>query len=148
MATAAAIRQEGGEPEPESLSARTGIPVEQVAQLLEMLPKMQSLDAPVGDPENDALKSLIEDVQTPQPYEELVRSEMKRTVDTLLSMLEPRQKRILQLYFGLEDGVCLTFEEIGAEMGVSKERARQIRNQALAKLKALGADFGLEDFLE
>jgi len=148
LAATAAIRQEGEEPEPAALSARTGIPEEQVEQLLEMLPKIQSIDAPAGDPEHDALQALIEDLQAPQPHEELVRSEMKHTIDMLLDKLEPRQKQILQLYFGLEDGECHSLEEIGAELAISKERARQIRNQALGKLKALGADLGLEDFLE
>ena len=121
---------------------------QQVSQLMDMLPKVHSLDAPAGDPENDALLALIQDVQTPQPHEELVRRELKNTVDTLLGMLDPRQKQVVQMYFGLEDGVCRSFEEIGEVLQVSKERARQIRSQALQKLKALGADFGLEDFLE
>ena len=148
LAASAAIRQEGEEPEPATLSARTGIPEEQVGQLLELLPKFQSIDAPAGDPEHDALHTLIEDLQAPQPYEMLVRSEMKRTVDTLLGKLELRQRQILQLYFGLEDGTCYTLEEIGAALEISKERTRQIRNQALKKLKALGAELGLEDYLE
>ena len=147
LAATVAIEQEGEVAEPAALAARTGIPEEQVQQLLELLPKSQSIDAPAGDPEHDALQSLIEDLQAPQPYEELVRKELKNTLDMLMSMLEQRQRQVLQLYFGLEDGVCHTFEEIGDMLGVSKERARQIRNQALSKLKALGADFGLEDFL-
>ena len=148
LAASAAVRQEGEEPESAVLSARTGIPEEQVQQLLEMLPKIQSIDAPAGDPEHDALQTLIEDLQAPQPYEELVRVEMKNTVDTLLGLLEPRQKQVLQLYFGLEDGECLSLVEIGQKLEISKERTRQIRNQALSKLKTLGADFGLGDFLE
>lgn len=147
LAASAAIEQEGEAPEPAALSARTGIPEEQVTQLLELLPKSQSLDAPAGDPEHDALQALIEDLQAPQPYEELVRRELKNTMDVLLGMLEERQRRVLQLYFGMDDGVCRTFEEIGGILGVSKERARQIEKQALKKLKDLGVDFGLEDFL-
>ena len=79
LAATAAIRQEGEEPTPALLAARTGIPEEQVEQLLEMLPKIQSIDAPAGDPEHDALQTLIEDLQAPQPHEELVRMEMKNT---------------------------------------------------------------------
>lgn len=148
LAATAAIRQEGEEPTPALLAARTGIPEEQVEQLLEMLPKIQSIDAPAGDPEHDALQTLIEDLQAPQPHEELVRMEMKNTIDTVLGMLEDRQKQVVQMYFGLEDGECHSLEEIGMHLGISKERARQIRNQALAKLKALGADLGLGEFLE
>ena len=148
LAASAAVQQSGEEPEPAMLSARTGIPEEQVQQLLEMLPKIQSLDAPAGDPEHDALQALLEDLQAPQPYEELVRVEMKNTVNTLLGQLEPRQKQVLQMYFGLEEGECYSLEEIGLKLEISKERARQIRNQALDKLKTWGEDFGLEDFLE
>ena len=148
LAATAAIRQAGEEPTPSMLATRTGIPEEDVEQLLEMLPKIQSIDAPAGDPEHDALQTLIEDLQAPQPHEELVRMEMKNTIDTVLGMLEDRQKQVVQMYFGLEDGECHSLEEIGAELGISKERTRQIRNQALSKLKALGADFGLGDFLE
>lgn len=148
LAATAAIRQEGEEPTPSMLAARTGIPEEDVEQLLEMLPKIQSIDAPAGDPEHDALQALIEDLRAPQPHEELVRMEMKNTIDTVLGMLEDRQKQVVQMYFGLEDGECHSLEEIGAELGISKERTRQIRNQALSKLKALGADLGLGDFLE
>ena len=148
LAATVAIRQEGEEPDTAALASRTGIPEEKVEQLLEMLPKIRSLDAPAGDPDNDTLKALIENLQTPQPYEELVRRELKHTMDTLLSMLNPRQRQILQMHFGMEDGVCHTFETIGAELGISKERTRQVEKQALQKLKDLGADFGLEDFLE
>lgn len=147
LAASVATCQEGEAPEPAVLAARTGIQEEQVQQLLEMLPKIQSIDAPAGDPEHDALQALIEDMQAPQPYEELVRVEMKNTVNTLLGLLEPRQKQVLQMYFGLEDGECYSLEEIGEKLEISKERTRQIRNQALSKLKTLGADFGLEDFL-
>ena len=148
LAATAAILQEGEEPASAELSARTGIPEDQVRLLLEMIPKVQSLDAPAGASENDALLAFIEDSYAPQPHEELVRNEMKNTVDMLLGMLEPRQRRVVQMYFGLEDGVCHSFEKIGEELGISKERARQIRIQALNKLKAMGADFGLEDFWE
>ena len=60
---------------------------------------------------------------------------------------DPRQKRVLQLHFGMEDGVCHSLDEIGSILGVSKERARQIEQQAMDKLRTLGADMGLEDFL-
>ena len=62
-------------------------------------------------------------------------------------MLEPRQQQILRLHFGMEDGVCYSLEQIGARLGISKERARQIERQAMEKLQRLGTDFGLEDFL-
>ena len=61
--------------------------------------------------------------------------------------LNERQQQILRLHFGMEDGVCHSLEEIGGMLGISKERARQIEKQAMEKLHKLGADMGLEDFL-
>jgi len=148
LAASVAIRQTGETPDAASLSAHTGIPEDKVEQLLEMLPKVCSLDAPAGDPDNDTLQMLIANMQTPQPYEELVRRELAHTMDTLLGMLDSRQRWVLQMHFGMEDGVCHTLEDIGKELKISKERTRQIKQQALQKLKGLGADFGLGDFLE
>ena len=68
-------------------------------------------------------------------------------MESMLATLNERQQQILRLHFGLEDGVCHSLEEIGGMLGISKERARQIEKQAMDKLKKLGADMGLEDFL-
>ena len=62
-------------------------------------------------------------------------------------VLNERQQQVLRLRYGMADGVCHTFEEIGASLGVSKERARQIEKQAMEKLQILGAHMGLEDYL-
>ena len=148
MAATAAIQQEGMEPETKELALRTGIPENKVEEILRLIPKISSLDAPAGDPEHDALQALLEDVQAPQPYEELVRRELNHTMDTLLGMLNARQQQILRLHFGMEDGTCHSLSEIGSLLGISKERARQIQRQALDKLRSMGADLGLEDFLD
>lgn len=148
MAAKAAIEQEGLEPDGEELSRRTGIPAQDALKLLQLVPKVSSLDAPAGDPEHDALQALISDLQAPQPYQELVRRELIHTMNTLLGMLDTRQQRVLRLYFGMEDDACHSLAEIGQILGVSKERARQIQQQGLRKLRELGADLGLEDFLD
>jgi RNA polymerase sigma factor (sigma-70 family) len=67
---------------------------------------------------------------------------------TMLEALNERQQKILRLHFGMEDGTCYSLEEIGKLLGISKERARQIERQAMDKLRSLGADLGLEDFLQ
>ena len=148
MAAKAAIEQEGMEADSDELSRRTGIPAQDVQTLLQLVPKVSSLDAPAGDPEHDALQALLADLQAPQPYQELVRRELIHTMNTLLGMLDPRQQRVLRLYFGMEDDACHSLAEIGQLLGVSKERARQIQQQGLRKLRELGADLGLEDFLD
>jgi RNA polymerase sigma factor (sigma-70 family) len=78
---------------------------------------------------------------------ELVRQELKHTMDTLLSTLTPRQRQVLRLHFGMEDGTCHSLSEIGQIMGISKQRARQIEGDAMGKLKKSAGELGLEDFL-
>lgn len=135
------------EPTPEELAEHSGIPVDKVEELLQLLPQVCSLDAPAGDTDKDTLQTLLENIQAPQPYEELVRQELKQTLDSLLGMLNERQQQVLRLHFGMDDGVCHSLEQIGNILGVSKERARQIKQQAMAKLQKLGAGLGLEVFL-
>ena len=97
--------------------------------------------------EDGTLQLLLEDLQAPQPYEELVRRELKATLDSLLSTLGERQQQVLRLHYGMEDGICYSLDQIGKKLGISKERARQIEHQAMDKLQKLGASLGLEDFL-
>ena len=120
---------------------------EKVEELLRLWPQVCSLDAPAGDAENDTLQMVLEDTHAPQPQEELIRAELNSTMEKLLGMLSDRQRQVLRLHFGMEDGVCYSLAQIGDKLGVSKERARQIEQQAMDKLRTLGADLGLEDFL-
>ena len=135
------------EPTVDEIAQMSGIPEGKVCQLLELIPEVCSLDAPVGD-EEGTLALLLEDIQTPQPQEELVRRELKDALDGLIAALNPRQQQILRLRYGMEDGVCRSFEEIGKVLGISKERARQIERLAMDKLQRLGEGLGLEDYLE
>lgn len=149
MSVKAALLQETGqEPTEAEIADRCGLPEAKVRKLLALMPETYSLDAPVGEDGDGALGSLLEDIQAAQPQEELVREELERTVEELLSMLSERQRQILRLHFGMEDGVCHSLEEIGSQLGISKERVRQVERQAMEKLQRLGAGLGLEDFLE
>lgn len=148
LAVRAALEQEGLEPTEELLAQRCALSLEKVQQLLSLLPQVCSLDAPAGSTENDALQALLEDMHAPQPQEELVRRELTHTLETLLGMLEQRQQQVLRLHFGMDDGESHSLAEIGKIMGLSKERVRQLVQSAMNKLRTLGADFGLEDFLQ
>lgn len=142
------LRQEtGAEPTVTQLSASSGIPENKITELIGLMPEVFSLDIPTGDGEESSLYTLLEDIQAPQPFEELVRRELEHTIKVLLSTLNERQRLILRLHFGMEDGVCYSLEEIGRKLQISKERVRQIERQAMDKLQKDGASLGLEDFL-
>ena len=147
-ATRSALRQENGEePTDAEIAQRSGIPEEKVKELTRLAPEVFSLDIPTGEDEDGTLHTLLEDAQAPQPYEQLVRRELERTMEALLSTLNERQQQILRLHFGMVDGNCYSLEEIGKQLGISKERTRQIERQAMEKLQKNGASLGLEDFL-
>ena len=134
------------EPTPGEIAEVTGIPEDKVKQLLQLTPEVCSLDVSAGE-DDTTLASLLEDVHAPQPQEELVRRELERTIESLLTALNDRQRQILRLHYGMEDGICYSLEQIGAKLGISKERARQIEKQAMEKLQDMAQGMGLEDFL-
>lgn len=142
-----ALRQSADrEPTVEEIGEYCGYEPEKVRRLLRLQPQTFSLDAPVG--EDDTVAVLVEDVHSPQPQEWLIRQALAETMEKLLSMLTTRQAQVLRLHYGMDDGICCSLEQIGVKLGISKERARQIEKQAMERLKQLGADIGLEDFLE
>ena len=139
---------EGHTPEINQIAERCEMEPEKVTELLGLYPQVYSLDTPVGSDGEDELQVLIENLHSPQPQEELVRRELKNTLETLLSMLNDRQQEVLRLRYGLADGECWSTQKIAEKMGVCRERIRQVEQGAIRKLKKMGADFGLEDFLE
>ena len=135
------------EPTAEQIAEKSGIPAAKVAQLMSLFPQICSLDAQLGD-EDGTLSQLLENIHAEQPYEKVVREELNQTMETLMGSLNERQRQILQLRFGMADGVCYSLEQTGKKLGISKERARQVEKQAIEKLQKLGSGMGLEDFLE
>lgn len=141
-------QENGAEPDAQELSKCTGIPVDKVEELLRLMPEVCSLDVSAGEGDKVTLGMLLEDMDAPQPEETMVRQELEQMMLRLMDALSERQQKILRLHFGMEDGMCYTLEEIGKNMGISKERVRQIERQAMNKLMKMGTSMGLEDFLE
>ena len=134
-------------PELEEIAEKSGISLQKVKEYLDLLPEVGSLDTPTGEDGDSTLQQLLEDLQAPQPQEELVRRELEQTMNALLAQLPEREQLLLRLRFGMEDDTCWSLEAIGQKLEVSKERARQLEKQALDKLHKMGVEIGLEDFL-
>ena len=141
------LQELGREPALEEIAQLCELTPERVQQLMDWNPETCSLDAPAGEEGEDSFGSLLQDQLSPEPHEQLVREELSRTMEMLLSMLTERQAMVLRLHFGMEDGICYSLEQISIRFGVSKERVRQIERQAMQRLKDFGANLGLEDFL-
>ncbi len=107
-----------------------------------------SLETPIGEERDSRLGDFIEDDTSPAPTEVAAQQLLKEQIDKVLDELTPREKRVLQLRFGLKDGRTRTLEEVGHEFNVTRERIRQIEAKALRKLRHPSKSRKLRDYLE
>ena len=141
------MQELGREPTPEEVAAVLGIDPQKAREIVKVSQEPTSLETPVGDEEDSHLGDFIAD-QGLQPDEQATRELLKIHLDEVLDTLSPREKRVLQLRFGLEDGKQRTLEEVGREFGVTRERIRQIEAKAVRKLKHPTRAKKLRDYLE
>jgi len=125
----------GRKPTAAEIADEMGISVEMVAAFTRAAQQPVSLETPIGDDEENELGELIADPDALVPGDEAARALMKDDLDDLLSELTPRERRIIQLRFGLSDGHQRTLEEIGKRLGISRERVREVERSALVRLR-------------
>lgn len=126
----------GRDPLPEEIASEMNLPVEKIRHIMKISQETVSIDASVGDDEEDStLKDFIEDEDTITPGQAAARQILREHVKEILADLTPREQKILEMRFGLTDGLNHTLEEVGREFDVTRERIRQIEAKALEKIR-------------
>ena len=142
------VQELGREPTNEEISEHMGIEVEKVNEIRKIAQEPVSLETPIGEEDDRHLGDFIEDETAIAPDEAANFSMLKEQLNQVLSTLSDREKKVLELRFGLNDGTPRTLEEVGKEFEVTRERIRQIEAKALRKLKHPSRSQKLKDFLE
>ena len=142
------MQELGREPEPEEIADELNLPVERVQAVLKMAQQSVSLQAPVGDGDDASVGDFIEDKRAENPCEATSYSLLKESLNDVLATLTERERKIVEMRFGLADGYERTLEEIGKQYKVTRERIRQIEAKALRKMRHPTRLRHLEGFLE
>ena len=123
------LSRTGREATAEELAKETDFAQEKIQELLLLSPEVCSLDIPVGEDGENTMGNLLPGDEEAEPQAILIRQEMKELLDKLMASLDARQQQILRLRFGMDGEECASLEEIGKQLGISKERVRQIEKQ-------------------
>lgn len=142
------LQELGREPTSEEIAKEMGITVEKVREIKKISQDPVSLETPIGEEEDSHLGDFIPDDDVPAPVEAAAYSMLKEQLMEVLDTLSEREKKVLMLRFGLEDGRPRTLEEVGKEFNVTRERIRQIEAKALRKLRHPSRSKKLRDYLE
>ena len=139
----------GREPNYREIGNRLDMAPEKVEGIMDLFHHEPiSLETPIGEDEDSRLGDFVEDQSSPAPTEAAAQELLKDQIDRVLDELTPREKRVLQLRFGLKDGHARTLEEVGQEFSVTRERIRQIEAKALRKLRHPSRSRKLRGYLE
>ena len=141
------LQELGHDPTPNEISAEMGMPVEKVREILKIAQEPVSLETPIGEEEDSHLGDFIPDEDASEPSEVASFSLLREQLEEVLDTLTPREKKVLELRFGMADGHSRTLEEVGKEFNVTRERIRQIEAKALRKLRHPSRSKKLRDFL-
>ncbi len=144
----ALLQQLGREPTLEEVAAEMDLSVERVAEIKRIAPDPLSLEAPVGEEEDSHLGDFVPDEEAGTPVEVASNSVLREQLEKVLDQLTEREREVLKLRFGLEDGYSRTLEEVGHIFEVTRERIRQIEAKALKKLRHPSRNKVLRDYLE
>ena len=142
------LQELGRDPRPEEIAKEMGISVARVHEVMKIAQEPVSLETPIGEEEDSHLGDFIEDEAAPAPAEAASFMLLREQLEEVLETLTDREKNVLRLRFGLEDGRSRTLEEVGQSFGVTRERIRQIEAKALRKLRHPSRSKVLRDFLE
>lgn len=141
------LQELGREPQPEEIAEVMDIPVERVREILKISQEPVSLETPIGEEEDSHLGDFIQDDNVPVPADAAAFTLLKEQLVEVLDTLTDREKKVLTLRFGLEDGRARTLEEVGKEFNVTRERIRQIEAKALRKLRHPSRSRKLKDYI-
>jgi len=138
----------GREPTPEEIAAEMGTTPAKVREILKISQEPVSLETPIGEEEDSQLGDFIEDEEATMPLETVCEIMQKEEINSVLSTLTHRERKVIELRFGLQDEHPRTLEEVGQKFGVPRERIRQIEAEALAKLTSYQDSQKLRNFLD
>ena len=141
------LQELGHDPSAEEIAAEMDMPVEKVRDILKIAQEPVSLETPIGEEEDSKLGDFLPDEDASEPSEAASFSLLREQLEEVLDTLAPREKKVLELRFGIVDGRTRTLEEVGKEFNVTRERIRQIEAKALRKLRHPSRSKKLRDFL-
>ena len=142
------LQELGREPAPEEIAAAMDIPVEKVREIQKVSQEPVSLETPIGEEEDSHLGDFIQDENVQVPAEAAAYTLLREQLDEVLDTLTERERQVIRLRFGLDDGRARTLEEVGREFHVTRERFRQIEAKALRKLRQPSKSRILRDYLD
>jgi RNA polymerase primary sigma factor len=142
------LQELGREPTPEEIGEKMEMTAERVREILKISQEPVSLETPIGEEEDSQLGDFIEDAEAVVPPDAASFSMLQEQLAKVLDSLSERERKVIELRFGLEDGHPRTLEEVGREFGVTRERIRQIESKTLCKLRHPSRSSRLKDYLE